>query len=349
MGVSIGRFGRRRACCSQRPPVTHLSERKAPPAVHHLGSIGYPAAGFVEVACEFAEGGASLGRKWPSAYTPVALRSLMDQTDRIRRHFDQLADGEWERLDANPRTRVTFEVHRRFLAEFVSAGDRVLEIGAGPGRVTIALAALGAREVVNDISEVQLALNRQHVSEAGVEEAVEARYLLDIRDTARFSADEFDVVLAYGGPLSYVFEEAGDALGDLLRIGRVVVASVMSTVGVWAFFLPQVMAQVPDIGVAADDAIFETGDLRHEGRSEGHTCQMYRWREVEALIRAAGGEVVSASASNWASLAHEETLAQLVQDPAEWRRFIDHEVSACREPGLLDAGTHILFAARRVA
>jgi len=177
----------------------------------------------------------------------------MDQTERVRRHFDQLADGEWERLDANPRTRVSFEIHRRFLAERVSAGNRVLEIGAGPGRFTIALAEMGARVVVSDI------------------------------------------------------------------------------------------------GVAADDAIFETGDLRHEGRAEGHTCQMCRWREVEALVGAAGGEVVSASASNWASLGHEETLAQLGEDPAGWRRFLDHEVSACREPGLLDAGTRILFAARAVA
>jgi len=272
----------------------------------------------------------------------------MDQTERVRRHFDELADGEWERLDANPRSRVSFEIHQRFLAERVSAGNRVLEIGAGPGRFTMALAEMGARVVVTDLSEVQLALNRQHVSEAGAEEAVEARYLLDVRDTGRFSTDEFDVVLAYGGPLSYVFEEAGDALVDLLRIGRVVVASVMSTLGAWAFFLPQVMSQVPDIGVAADHAIFETGDLRHEGRAEGHTCQMYRWREVEALVEAAGGEVVSASASNWASLGHEDTLAELGEDPAGWRRFLDHEVSACREPGLLDAGTHILFAARGV-
>jgi hypothetical protein len=53
------------------------------------------------------------------------------------------------------------------------------------------------------------------------------------------------------------------------------------------------------------------------------------------------------SASNWASLSHEETVAELASNPEEWRRFLDHEVAACREPGLLDAGTHILFAARQ--
>jgi len=271
----------------------------------------------------------------------------VDVSERIRAHFDQLGEGEWDRLDAHPRSRVSLEVHGRFLADHVAAGDRVLEIGAGPGRFTIALAELGARVVVTDVSEVQLGLNRRHVAEAGAEPAVEARHLLDVRDTGRFAAAEFDAVVAYGGPLSYVFEAAPEALAGLLRVGRVVVASVMSTLGAWAFFLPQVVAQAADIGVAADDAIFSTGDLRHEGRDSGHVCQMYRWREVEALVAAAGGEVVAASASNWASLGHDDTLEQLAADPAEWGRFLDHEVSACREPGLLDAGTHILFAARR--
>jgi len=39
-------------------------------------------------------------------------------------------------------------------------GDRVLEVGAGPGRFTIELARLGARILVSDISAGQLDLNR---------------------------------------------------------------------------------------------------------------------------------------------------------------------------------------------
>jgi SAM-dependent methyltransferase len=272
-----------------------------------------------------------------------------DQTARIRRHFDELGEGEWERLDADPRNRAAFEVHRRFLADFVAPGSRVLEIGAGPGRFTIALARMGARVVVTDISEVQLELNVRHVAESGTEagRAVEDRFILDVRDTARFADGEFDAVLAFGGPLSYVFDDAGSALAGLLRIGRVVVASVMSTLGAWSIFLPQVVALEEEVGAEAADAIFETGDLRHEARDEGHTCQMYRSREVRFLVHDAGGELLAVSTSNWASLSHDETLAELASDPAKWGRFMDQEASACREPGLLDAGTHILFAARR--
>ena len=92
--------------------------------------------------------------------------------DAVRSYFDALADGEWERLSADLPGRVSFEVHRRFLAQFVEPGMRVLEVGAGPGRFTIELASLGARVAVTDISPVQLDLNRRHVTEAGHEASV---------------------------------------------------------------------------------------------------------------------------------------------------------------------------------
>jgi hypothetical protein len=40
------------------------------------------------------------------------------------------------------------------------------------------------------------------------------------------------------------------------------------------------------------------------------------------------------------------TLAALEADPDRWGRFIEHEVAACAEPGALDGGTHIIFAAQ---
>jgi hypothetical protein len=73
---------------------------------------------------------------------------------------------------------------------------------------------------------------------------------------------------------------------------------------------------------------------------------MFRAREVEELVARCGGQLVARSASNWASLADPTALRTLESDPERWRRFIDHEVAACAEPGALDGGTHILVATR---
>jgi SAM-dependent methyltransferase len=270
-------------------------------------------------------------------------------TDRqIRDHFDQLAEQEWERLVRDPAARASLEIHRRFLARFVRPGDRVLEIGAGPGRFTIELVRSGAEVVVTDVSPVQLELNAHYVAQAGAESGVLERHVLDVRDAASLEGESFDLALAYGGPLSYVFEDAEPALSGLLnavRPGREVVASVMSLLGAWRHLYELVYHEGEQLGHESMDDVFCSGDLRPT-QPAGHVCQMYRWSELRRLIDAAGGDVVAASASNWASLAHEPTLEAVASDAHRWSVFLDQEEAACAEPGALDGGTHLLFAAR---
>src|SRR5205823_8297077 len=94
-----------------------------------------------------------------------------DHGDHARSYYDEYGEREWYRFDRAPADRVNLEIHRRFLARLVRPGDRVLEVGAGPGRFTIQLAELGAKVCVADISPRQLQLNREKVAEAGQEAA----------------------------------------------------------------------------------------------------------------------------------------------------------------------------------
>lgn len=271
----------------------------------------------------------------------------------VARHYAQLGDLEWSRLDKDIQGRVSFHVHRAFLSRHVPAGARVLEVGAGPGRFTLELARMNCRVVVTDLSPVQLEANEQRVGAAGAKRWVERRQLLDVCDTSRYRDDEFDAVLAYGGPLSYAFDKADDAMRGLLRVVKpdgIVVGSVMSLLGSWRLLFSDVCALDAVVGTEAAEAAFRTGDLRHvQPDLVGHICRMFRWSDVEALVRRAGGTTIDASASNWASLADVEALARLEADEVRWQRFLDQEIAACGETGALDGGTHLLFAAKRAA
>jgi SAM-dependent methyltransferase len=273
--------------------------------------------------------------------------SLEDRL-RMRDFYDELGELEWDRLFANVRGRVSFEVHRRFLRRFVSAGAHVLEIGAGPGRFTIEIAELGATVDVTDLSEVQLDLHRAHLEGTAAERAVTSRAIVDVCDTSQFDDGAFDAVVAFGGPLSYAFEEQRAALEGLLRItapGGVVVASVMSLLGAWRYHLRAVVDDTDRAGEDANDLVLATGDLRHFGTP--HVCQLFRARDMAELVAACDATLLAMSASNWASLGDPEALEILEGDPDRWARFLDHEVAACAEPGALDGGTHLLFAAAR--
>ncbi|KGM09563.1 methyltransferase type 12 [Cellulomonas carbonis T26] len=279
------------------------------------------------------------------ALVPTPDRSTAD-AERTRDYYDRLGRLEEDRLVQDVAGRVSFEVHRRLLAEHVRAGDRVLEIGAGPGRFTAELARLGARVVVTDLSPVQLDLNRENLTGTADEGNVERRELLDVCDLSRYDDYEFDVVVAYGGPLSYAFEAEESAVRGLLRVTRSggrVLASVMSMLGTWRHAPAGVTALAEALGEDVNDRVLATGDLRHVGGE--HQCRMFRAHEVVDLVERAGGHVLATSASNWASLADPDVLGRVEADPDRWARFLDHEVQACREPGALDGGTHVLVAA----
>jgi SAM-dependent methyltransferase len=271
----------------------------------------------------------------------------IEDREKTRAMYDGAGESEWQRLERDVRGRVAFEVHRRFLARYLQSGQHVLEIGAGPGRFTFVLAELGVTIDVTDFSEVQLDLNRAHLDGSDAERAVMSRSILDICDASRFADASFDAVVAYGGPLSYAFENAAEAVEGLLRILKpdgVLVASVMSLPGSWRYFLGGVVAETQLYGDDANDLVFDTGDMRHIG--VGHVCQMFRSQEIVDLVHGCGGEVIAMSASNWASLGDPELLSALEADPHQWVRFLDKEVRVCAEPGAVDGGTHLLFAAR---
>jgi SAM-dependent methyltransferase len=283
-----------------------------------------------------------------SAEHPLRVESP-DPADAARTYFDVLGEAEWDRLAQSPRTRTSLELHRRMLARFVEPGGRVLEIGAGPGRFTIALADLGATIVVSDVSPVQLRLNEEKVTEAGREQAVEARRLLDARDLSTFDDGSFDAVVAYGGPLSYAFERAEDALGECLRVtrsGGVVLASVMTTIGTVRLFLPAIVDEIDAFGIDGAEAVLHTGDLRLSG-ANAHHCRMFRWRELTEMFGRQPCTLLAASASNVASAGDPTALLRLAENPEWWRRFLDWEEELAQEPGALDGGTHTIFALRR--
>jgi hypothetical protein len=161
-----------------------------------------------------------------------------------------------------------------------------LEIGAGPGRFTLQLAELGARIVVTDFSANQLALNRERVTAARMQDAVEGYCELDLRDLRSLGDESFDVALACGGSLSYVFEDAERCFGKLLRVtraGGVVVASVMSVLGAYRHFLAEVADIDENLGLDVNNRIIRTGDTRPAAEG-GHVCRMLRRSELVEMF-----------------------------------------------------------------
>jgi SAM-dependent methyltransferase len=260
-----------------------------------------------------------------------------DATDTAA-FYDQYGEREWTRFEDGRTPAVSIATHAHYLRRFVSSGDRVLDIGCGPGRFTIELARIGARVVAADLSPGQLELHRKYVAQAKAEDAVEARVVADVLELP-FADGEFDITVCYGGPLSYLLERAPHAVAELARVTRPgghVLVSVMSLIGTTTRFIEGVLIDSRGYGIEKIEEITATGML--PPAESGHPAmKLYRWRELRDLL-SVHGEVVAASAT---------AIFNLEPEEAELRGLIERlEVDFGAEAGAVESGPHILAVVR---
>ena len=270
--------------------------------------------------------------------------------DLIARMFDEYGEAEWARHEASPSARVALHVHRHYLQRFIRSGDHVLDIGAASGRFTVEIARLGARITVADISQRQLDLNAAHLRASGLEQQVKERLVVDVIDLSMFDDAAFDAVVCYGGPLSWVLEEADRAVDELLRVtksGGPILVGVMSRYGTMHAFLAGVAEDMDAHGAEETEAIVDTGYIAPPHGTLGPR-HLYTWSELEALLSRHRCEIVASSAANFLSIGNDQTCERWLASPPMWERFLRWEVQACAQPGALDGGTQIIAVVRSV-
>jgi len=261
--------------------------------------------------------------------------------------YDRNPEMEWLRLVRSPLEEIKLHVHEHYLRSHLSRDMRVLEIGAGPGRFTKCLHELGCTVVVADISQRQLEANMEKARELGFAASVERWIRMDICDMRTLESRAFDAVVAYGGPLSYVFERAGDAVREcarMLRPGGLLLASVMSLWGTIHVHFDGVMRTPAEL----NRAIVRTGDITPQtDPGTGHYCHLFRAGELRSLVEAGGFRIVVMSASNSLAANNPVALAIARNDPAQWALLLEWEVEASKS--LVEAGTHIIVVAEKAA
>lgn len=141
--------------------------------------------------------------------------------ERILSYYRTAAAREWDRLDVIGEGAIEMAVTTRALGARLGAGDRVLDIGGGPGRYAIWLAQRGHAVTLADLSPALLAIARQRVAEAGVDHLVTDFAVADACDLSRWPDRTFDAVLSLGPFYHLVHPGDRDAAArELVRVLR---------------------------------------------------------------------------------------------------------------------------------
>jgi len=253
---------------------------------------------------------------------------------RTARFFDEYGEQEWLRFENGRTPGPSLATHIEMLETYVRAGDRVLDAGAGPGRFTLELLRLGAEVTALDISPGQLELLRARVPDV---EAVVG----DVTDLSRFANDSFDVAVCFGGPLSYVVDDAARAVAELARVtkpGGHVLVSVMGLAGAVLHYTAIIVDLARRDGPEKSLDVARTGFLP-EGDGYGHLAmKMYLWDELEALL-APHGEVVGGAGAG--VLPHVD-----VEEPEIRALLAEFEQRLAHDPGSRSCGEHIIGVLR---
>jgi ubiquinone/menaquinone biosynthesis C-methylase UbiE len=142
-----------------------------------------------------------------------------DEQGRVAEHFQHTA-AEWRDIYYRHNLySLLYQERKRVVLSLVDGlgmtpGARVLDIGCGPGLITLALAQRGYAVDAIDIAPAMIDMTRQLIGESGLGcrvRAIEG----DVRDLS-FADDSFDLVLAVG-----VTEWLASLEHPLSEIGRV--------------------------------------------------------------------------------------------------------------------------------
>jgi ubiquinone/menaquinone biosynthesis C-methylase UbiE len=213
------------------------------------------------------------------------------------------------------------------------------------------MAGAGAHMTLVDISQKQLELNELRLGATDLEPMIRGRYQLDVVDLSKFADNTFDISIAYGGPISYVFDKGAKAISELLRVtkpGGYVLFSVMSKWGSTRKMLPPIMRLIDHYGIETIGDILHSGNVNYQLRSE-HRFHMYDSMELVQMLAELDCELVHLSASGVLAIQNDVELEGRWEDPTFWPKFLEWELEASRQPGALDFGTHIIAVLRKSA
>lgn len=125
--------------------------------------------------------------------------------------------SEDTRLLRSRHGQLEYAVTMHYIHRFAGRGARVLELGAGTGRYSTALAREGMDVTAVELVEGNLAVLKENA--AGLDGL--RAYQGDATDLSRFADDSFDVTLVFG-PMYHLYEpeEVDRAIDEAIRVTR---------------------------------------------------------------------------------------------------------------------------------
>lgn len=263
----------------------------------------------------------------------------MERAEMMNILYGEKEKNEDSRLTRSRHGQLEYLTTMNYIHKFVPSGSKILEVGAGTGRYSVALAREGYDVMAVELVGNNLEILRQNA--AGLKNL--ASYQGDAEDLGLFADSSFDAVLVLG-PMYHLYEKAEQhrALDEAIRVtkpGGVMMAAFLSVYSImynnylWGNFREGMEENFDaDFQVRHFKEQWFTGFDFHEFE------ELFLEKPIEK-IALAGTDSVLELAEN----AHAMNLSD-----EDFRLFFKYHLKTCEKRELLGAQTHLLYIGRKI-
>ena len=243
------------------------------------------------------------------------------------------------RLDRNRHGQMEYITTIEYIHRFSQVGAKVLEIGAGTGRYSIALAKEGY-----EVTSVELVEHNHEVLKKNGEGLNNLQaFQGDALDLSRFADGTFDVTLVFG-PIYHLYDEKDvhKALDEAIRVTKENGVILVAFLSVYAILFDNYLNGGLVEGVKEN--FTEDYQVKHfeEQLFTGYDIvefeELFAEKSVEPLALAAVDSILELA----------EGRKDFAMSDEEFETFVKYHLATCEKRELLGSSSHLVYVCRKI-
>lgn len=242
------------------------------------------------------------------------------------------------RLCGSRQGQLEYITTMEYIHRFVQKGAKVLEIGAGTGRYSIALAKEGYGVTAVELVERNLEVLKENGSSLKSLQAFQG----DALNLGRFADGEFDITLVFG-PMYHLYDkkDVHKALDEAIRVTKENGVILVAFLSVYAILFDNYLQG--NLVVGLDENFADDYKVKHfeeqlfTGYDIAEFEQLFAEKQVERLALAATDSILELA----------EGRSDFVMSDEELEAFAKYHLATCEKRELLGSSSHLLYICRK--